>query len=74
MEVDLATLSHEQVGAIHGKINRSVEGYVRFLRITFLDFFPAIFMGELRPGRPAFTQAAEDRDRHGRRGSDLDGA
>ena len=45
MEVDLATLSVEQVGALHGRIHRSVEGYVRFLRITFLDFFPAIFMG-----------------------------
>ena len=45
MEVDLSTLSHEQVGAIHGRIHRSVEGYVRFLRITFLDFFPAIFRG-----------------------------
>ncbi len=45
MEVDLATLGFEQVGAIHGRIHRSVEGYVRFLRITFLDFFPAIFMG-----------------------------
>jgi len=45
MEVDLATLSHEQVGALHGRIHRSVEGYVRFLRITFLDFFPAILIG-----------------------------
>ena len=45
MEVDLASLSHEQVGAIHGKINRSVEGYVRFLRISFLDFLPAIING-----------------------------
>ena len=45
MEVDLATLSFEQVGALHGRIHRSVEGYVRFLRISFLDFFPAIFIG-----------------------------
>ena len=45
MEVDLATLSHEQVGALHGRIHRSVEGYVRFLRITFQDFFPAILSG-----------------------------
>jgi ATP-binding cassette, subfamily B, bacterial len=45
MEVDLATLSHEQVGALHGRIHRSVEGYVKFLRITFQDFFPAILSG-----------------------------
>ena len=55
MEVDLATLSHEQVGALHGRIHRSVEGYVRFLRITFLDFFPAIFMG-LFALQTAFSQ------------------
>ena len=45
MEVDLATLSHEQVGAIHGRINRSVEGFIRFLRISLLDFVPAILTG-----------------------------
>ena len=55
MEVDLASLSHEQVGAIHGKINRSVEGYVRFLRISFLDFLPAIIRGMLAIGY-AFSQ------------------
>ena len=47
MEVDLATLSHEQVGALHGRIHRSVEGYVRFLRIAFQDFFPAILSGSI---------------------------
>ncbi|MGE5755188.1 MAG: ABC transporter ATP-binding protein [Planctomycetaceae bacterium] len=45
MEVDLAALSHEQVGALHGRISRSVEGLVRFLRISFLDFMPAILSG-----------------------------
>ena len=47
MEVDLAALSFEQVGALHGRIHRSVEGYVRFLRITFQDFFPAILSGSM---------------------------
>ena len=45
MKVDLATLTHEQVGALHGRIHRSVEGYVRLLRISFLDFFPALLSG-----------------------------
>ncbi len=45
MQVDLSTLTHEQVGALHGRIHRSVEGYVRFLRISFLDFFPALLGG-----------------------------
>ena len=47
LEVDLSTLSHEQVGAIHGRIARSVEGLVRFFRITFHDFLPAIFTGTI---------------------------
>jgi ATP-binding cassette subfamily B protein len=47
MEVDLATLSFEQVGALHGRIHRSVEGFVRFLRIVFQDFFPELLSGTL---------------------------
>jgi ATP-binding cassette subfamily B protein len=42
MKVELAALAHEKVGALHGRIHRSVGGFVRFLRLTFLDFFPAI--------------------------------
>jgi ATP-binding cassette subfamily B protein len=45
MKIDLATLSHEKVGALHGRISRSVEGLVRLLRLSFLDFFPAILSG-----------------------------
>jgi ATP-binding cassette subfamily B protein len=45
MKVELAVLAREQVGAIHGRISRSVEGFVRFLRISFLDFIPALSMG-----------------------------
>ncbi len=45
MKVDLTTLSQEKVGALHGRIFRSVDGLVRFLRISFLDFFPAVFTG-----------------------------
>jgi len=45
MAVDLSTLSFEQVGALHGRIHRSVEGYVRFVRIAFQDFLPAILSG-----------------------------
>jgi ATP-binding cassette, subfamily B, bacterial len=45
MKVDLSALSREQVGALHGRITRSVEGFVRFLRISFLDFFPAVLTG-----------------------------
>jgi len=45
MKVDLACLTQEKVGAMQGRINRSVVGYVRFLRLTLLDFFPPLLTG-----------------------------
>ena len=45
LRVDVASFSHEQVGALHGRITRSVDGFVRFLRISFLDFIPALMTG-----------------------------
>jgi ATP-binding cassette, subfamily B, bacterial len=45
MKVDLSVLAQNYVGALYGRINRSVEGLVRFLRVTFLEFVPALFTG-----------------------------
>ena len=45
LKADLASLQREQLGALHGRMFRSVDGFVRFLRLSFLDFFPAIFTG-----------------------------
>jgi ATP-binding cassette subfamily B protein len=45
MKVNLGTLSQEKIGALHGRIFRSVDGFMRFLRIGFLDFFPAVLTG-----------------------------
>jgi ATP-binding cassette subfamily B protein len=45
MKVDLSELAHEQVGSLHGRITRSVDGLVRFLRLSFLDFIPALMTG-----------------------------
>src|SRR4051812_13067208 len=45
MKVDLSVLAHDQVGALYGRITRSAEGFVRFLRISFLDFVPALLTG-----------------------------
>jgi ATP-binding cassette subfamily B protein len=42
---DLAFLTHEKVGALHGRISRSVVGFIRFLRLAFLDFFPPVLTG-----------------------------
>ena len=48
MKVDLTVLAQDHVGALYGRINRSVEGLVRFLRLTFLEFVPAMLHGGLR--------------------------
>jgi ATP-binding cassette subfamily B protein len=47
LKVDLASLSQEKVGAMHGRIFRSVDGLVRFLRLMFLDSLPAVFTGAI---------------------------
>ena len=45
MKVNLTVLAQDHIGGLYGRINRSVEGLVRFLRLTFLEFAPAIFTG-----------------------------
>jgi len=45
MRADLSYLTHEKIGALHGKIFRSVSGFMRLLRLSFLDFFPAVLVG-----------------------------
>jgi ATP-binding cassette subfamily B protein len=45
MKMDLTTFSQTKVGALHGRIYRSIEGLVRFLRLLFLDFIPALLTG-----------------------------
>ena len=42
LKVDLGALARERIGALHGRISRSVEGFVKFLRVSFSDFVPAI--------------------------------
>lgn len=43
LRVDLSRLSAERVGALHGRIHRSVEGFIKFLKLAFMDFSPALF-------------------------------
>ena len=45
LKVDLSVLAQDQVGALYGRITRGVDGMVRFLRVGFLDFVPALMMG-----------------------------
>jgi ATP-binding cassette subfamily B protein len=45
MKVDLAYLTVEKIGALEGRISRSVVGFLRFLRLAFLDLLPPILSG-----------------------------
>jgi ATP-binding cassette subfamily B protein len=45
MKADLASLSHDKIGALQGRLSRSVVGFVRFIRLAFLDFLPPLVTG-----------------------------
>jgi len=47
MQADLSRLTHEKVGALHGRLFRSVDGFMRLLRMGFLEFFPAVIIGAM---------------------------
>ncbi len=36
-------ISKYQIGALHGKIFRSIQGLIKFIKLGFLDFFPTFF-------------------------------
>jgi ATP-binding cassette subfamily B protein len=42
LKVNLEALARQRAGALHGRISRSVEGFVKFVRVGFTDFIPAI--------------------------------
>ena len=42
LRIDLGALAADRIGALHGRISRSVEGFVKFLKVAFADFIPAI--------------------------------
>ncbi|MGI9115553.1 MAG: ABC transporter ATP-binding protein [Chthoniobacterales bacterium] len=42
LKVNLQALARERSGALHGRISRSVEGFIKFLRVGVADFIPAI--------------------------------
>jgi ATP-binding cassette subfamily B protein len=43
LKIDLTTLSRDRIGALHGRISRSVEGYIKFVKLAFMDVLPAMF-------------------------------
>jgi len=56
MQADLSRLTHEKVGALHGRLFRGVDGFMRLLRLCFLDFFPAVVIGIMAIGTAIWKQ------------------
>ena len=56
LKLDLGNLTKDKVGALHGRIFRSIDGLVRFLRLGFLDFLPAILTGVFALATAVFKQ------------------
>jgi ATP-binding cassette, subfamily B, bacterial len=56
MKVDMGVLGRDRLGSLNGRIFRSVNGFVRFLRLSFLDFFPAIMTGLFALGATVVKQ------------------
>jgi ATP-binding cassette subfamily B protein len=56
LTVDLSVLARDQVGALYGRITRGVDGLVRFLRVGFLDFVPALLVGTFALSATLFKQ------------------
>jgi ATP-binding cassette, subfamily B, bacterial len=50
MTVALDRLSRKKVGAVHARMIRGVDGLIRFLRLSFLDYFPALATGMIALG------------------------
>ncbi len=44
LRVDLTVLGRERIGGLQSRISRSVEGFVKFIKISFQDIKPALFM------------------------------
>lgn len=45
LKTDIAVINQQQIGSLHGKIFRSIQGLVKLIKLGFLDFFPVFFSG-----------------------------
>jgi ATP-binding cassette, subfamily B, bacterial len=56
LRIDLGALAADRIGALHGRISRSVEGFVKFLKVVFADFIPALTLA----GAALYTALVKD--------------
>lgn len=43
LRTDVSIIANQQIGSIHGRIFRSLEGLVRIIKLSFLEFLPIFF-------------------------------
>lgn len=43
LKTDISNITEQQIGSLHGRIFRSIQGLVRIIKLGFLDFFPIFF-------------------------------
>lgn len=43
LKADLTLIGENQIGALHGRIFRSIQGLVQIIKLGFLEFFPVFF-------------------------------
>src|SRR3990167_1381590 len=45
LKTDIANINQQQIGSLHGRIFRSIQGMIKIIKLGFLDFFPVFFSG-----------------------------
>ncbi|MBI4599841.1 ABC transporter ATP-binding protein [Candidatus Uhrbacteria bacterium] len=43
LKTDIANINQQQIGSLHGKMFRSIQGMIKIIKLGFLDFFPVFF-------------------------------
>ncbi len=43
LKTDIANINQQQIGSLHGRIFRSIQGMIKIIKLGFLDFFPTFF-------------------------------
>ncbi len=43
LRLDLTFFADQRVGSLNGRIQRSIEGLIRLVKLAFIEFFPAVF-------------------------------
>lgn len=43
LKTDITYVSEQQIGSLHGRVIRSIQGLVRIIKLSFLEFLPTFF-------------------------------